>query len=372
MLLHQLRQANHILNRHASPLGQGLQRGVGRIAQQANTSIVPVALGLAVGNGPAPLKMDQARHLLRLGLRLCQQVLQVCLVPLVLGGRQIRRHTHHQHDVEQAGLSQGVVNHVQARPCPHGHTLSLLHLGRGLVHRDQAAVGHITRFTRDILRMHLGAQTRAQSVTRHHGSGLDGLALRRLQAHCFTGLGVAGDGGGLIERNMRVLFTSFEQQLVHVHAMDGDIRLRLVALRKLRGLQRDVRQRLPGEVVIKHDLCGEISRSANFCPNPQFVQHRHDIGAHLHAISNGPNLIGLLQQLDPMPLAPQGQGHGHTANATAHHHHGVLLGQTRWHKTPSITGNDCIALDERRITFSFLFHGGGQSRQRIHFTHQAL
>ena len=177
MLLHALRQTHHILQRHASPLGQGLQRGVGRIAQQANATIVPVAHGLAVSNRPAPLKVDQTRHLLCLGLRLCQQVLQVFLIPLVLGRRQMRRHAHHQHNVEQAGLSQRVVNHVQARPSPHGDALALLHQGRGLVHRDQAAVGHITRFTRDILRVHLGAQTRAQAVTCHHGSGLDGLAL---------------------------------------------------------------------------------------------------------------------------------------------------------------------------------------------------
>ena len=39
---------------------------------------------------------------------------------------------------------------------------------------------------------------------------------------------------------MGVLFTGFEQQLMHVHTVNSDIGLRLVALSELSALQRDV------------------------------------------------------------------------------------------------------------------------------------
>ena len=80
--------------------------------------------------------------------------------------------------------------------------------------------------------------------------------------------------------------------------MNGNIRPPGVATFEPGCAQRDVRQLVACDQVIKQYFFGKISVCANRIAHTQPFQHGHDIETHLKAISDSADLIGEFEKLN--------------------------------------------------------------------------
>ena len=159
----QLRQAEPVLDRHAGPLRQRLQRRMRGVAEQHDAPLRPVPHRIAVADLPAPAEIHHREQLAHRRMGVAVGVLQLRPVGLDVAPLAMGRGAEHGDDVEQRAVAQRVVHDVEARPAPQHHLVAV-HVGLQLRHRHDGAVRDIADRARLAVADELGTNQRADAV----------------------------------------------------------------------------------------------------------------------------------------------------------------------------------------------------------------